>query len=192
MINNVKIIQTDILSNAHFVLKKITYEYYKPDGSRHEQSRELYDPGNAATVLLYNKRKATVLLTKQFRLPVFVTDRNSIAFIETCAGKLDNENPEDAIIRETREETGYKISSAQKIFEAFMSPGGITELVHFFIAEYDESMKVSEGGGAKGEEENIDIMESGIEQAMQMITSGKIKDAKTIMLLLYAKLNNVL
>ncbi len=192
MINNVKILQTDILSNAHFALKKITYEYYKPDESRHEQSREVYDPGNAVTVLLYNEAKATVLLTKQFRLPVFINDRNSVAFIETCAGKLDDENPEDAIIRETKEETGYKINRPQKIFEAYMSPGGITELVHFFIAEYDESMKVSEGGGAKGEEENIDIIELEIEQAMQMITSGEIKDAKTIMLLLYARLYNIL
>jgi GDP-mannose pyrophosphatase NudK len=192
MINKVKILQTDILSDEDYLLKKITYEYYKPDGSRHEQKREVYDRGNAAAILLYNKEKKTVILTKQFRLPAFINGTNPGILMEVCAGMLDNENPEDGIIRETEEETGYKISDVQKIFEAYMSPGGLTELLYFFIAEYNESMKVNEGGGAKGEEENIDVMELNIEQAMQMIRSGEIKDGKTIMLLQHTRLYNIL
>ena len=191
MINKVKVLQTNILSGGKYVLKKITFEYYKPDGNRHQQTREVYDRGNAVTILLYNKEKKTVILTKQFRLPAFINGSNP-ALIETCAGMLDNENPEDGIIRETEEETGYKINDVQKIFEAYMSPGALTDLMHFFIAEYNESMKVSEGGGAKGEEENIDVMEVHIEHAIEMIASGEIKDGKTIILLQHARLHNIL
>ena len=192
MINKVKILQSRILSDNEFVLKKITYEYYKPDGSRHTQSREVYDRGNAAAILLYNKEKKTVILTRQFRLPAFINGSNSGILIEACAGMLEKESPEDGIIRETEEETGYKIKDVQKIFEAYMSPGAITELLHFFIAEYNELMKVSDGGGAKGEEENIDVIELHIEQATGMMKSGEIKDGKTIMLLQYIRLYDIL
>ena len=192
MIEKAKILQTGIISNEKYVLKKITYEYYKPDGSRHEQTREVYEPGNAAVILLYNKEKKTVILTKQFRLPSFINGNNSGILIEACAGKLEKESPGDAIIRETEEETGYKINDVQQIFKAYMSPGAVTELLYFFIAEYNESMKVNEGGGANGEEENIDVIELNIEQAVQMIKSGEIKDGKTIMLLQYIRLDNVL
>src|SRR5688500_15237390 len=154
MIDRVKIIHTDTLSEDKYTFKKITYEYFKQDGSRHEKSREVYDKGDAAAVLLYNKEQKTVILTKQFRLPVFVKGNNSGMLIEACAGRLDNDTSEDCARREAEEETGYKINDVQKIFEAYMSPGTVTELLYFFIAAYNKSMKVNEGGGAKGEEEN--------------------------------------
>lgn len=192
MISKIKILQTKVLSEDTYILQKIRYEYYKPDGSRHEQSREVYDRGNAAAILLYNTENKTVILTKQFRLPAFVNGSKSGILIEACAGMIDKESPEDAIIREAMEETGYKISNVQKIFEAYMSPGTVTEIVHFFIAGYDENMKVDEGGGAKDEEENIDVIELNIEQAMELIKSGEINDGKTIMLLQFIRLNNIL
>ncbi len=112
--------------------------------------------------------------------------------IEVCAGLLDKDNPEDCIRRETEEETGYKISRVQKIFEAYMSPGSVTEILHFFVAEYSISMKVNEGGGIEHEQEDIEVLELPFIKAMQMVESGEIKDGKTIMLLQYAKLQNLL
>lgn len=156
------------------------------------QTREAYDRGNGATILLYHPEQKTVILTRQFRLPTFINGNSSGMLIETCAGLLDNENAEDCIKRETEEETGYKISKVRKIFEAYMSPGSVTEILHFFIAEYRNDMKVSEGGGAEDEEENIEVLELPIEQAMAMIDSGEIKDGKTIMLLQHLKLQAIL
>ena len=157
-----------------------------------QQTREVYDRGNGATILLYNKQQKTVILTRQFRMPTFVNG-NAIGFlIEACAGLLDRDNPEDCIRRETEEETGYKIEKVQKVFEAYMSPGSVTEILHFFIAEYSNSMKVHEGGGIASEQENIEVLEILLEQAMAMIRSGEIKDAKTIMLLQYVKLQNIM
>lgn len=192
MIDNIKILDTEILSDNWYILKKITYEYVKKDGSRSTQSRESYDRGNGATILLYNKLQKTVILTRQFRLPTFVNGNESGMLIESCAGLLDKDNAEDCIRRETEEETGYKITDVQKIFEAYMSPGSVTEILYFFIAEYSKEMKVTDGGGLEEEEENIEVLELGIEEAMNMLKSGEIKDAKTIMLLQYIKLNNIL
>ncbi|TDQ79187.1 GDP-mannose pyrophosphatase NudK [Sphingobacterium yanglingense] len=192
MIDNIKILETEILSDNWYILKKITYEYVKKDGSRSTQSRESYDRGNGATILLYNKLQKTVILTRQFRLPTFVNGNESGMLIESCAGLLDKDNAEDCIRRETEEETGYKITDVQKIFEAYMSPGSVTEILYFFIAEYSKEMKVTDGGGLEEEEENIEVLELGIEEAMNMLKSGEIKDAKTIMLLQYIKLNNIL
>jgi GDP-mannose pyrophosphatase NudK len=192
MIEKVKVLQTDILSDNEYPLKKIRYEYYKPGGSRHEQSREVYDRGDAATILLYNAKKKTVIVTRQFRLPVFINGGDSGFLIEACAGMLDDDTPEEGIIRETEEETGYKIQDVKKLFHAYMSPGAVTELLHFFIAEYNPLMKVSDGGGAKGEEENIDVIELNIDEAIEKIKSGEIIDGKTIMLLQYVKLHNIL
>ncbi len=192
MIDRVKIIHTDTLSDDNYTLKKITYEYFKQDGSRHEKSDEVYDKGDAAAVLLYNKEQKTVILTKQFRLPVFVKENNSGMLIEACAGMLDNDTPENCARREAEEETGYKIRDVEKIFEAYISPGSVTELLYFFIAGYNKSMKVNEGGGAKGEEENIEVIEMNISQAIEMINRGEIKDAKTIVLLQYIQLKNLL
>jgi len=192
MILDVKILKTEILSDNWYVLKKITYEYLKKDGTRLTQSREAYDRGNGATILLYNKEKRTVVLTRQFRLPSFVNGNESGMLIEACAGLLDRDNAEDCIRRETEEETGYKIAHVRKIFEAYMSPGSVTEILYFFVAEYSRSMKVNEGGGVAHEEENIEVLELDFDQAMEMIEGGEIRDAKTIMLLQYAKLHDLL
>jgi GDP-mannose pyrophosphatase NudK len=192
MISNVKILKTEILSDNWYILKKLTYEYTKKDGSVLTQTREAYDRGNGATILLYNKAQHTVILTRQFRLPTYINGNAGGMLIEACAGLLDKDNPEDCIRRETEEETGYKIKDVRKVFEAYMSPGSVTEILYFFIAEYSKEMKVADGGGVAHEEENIEVMEIGIDQAMTMIQTGEIKDGKTIMLLQYVKLNQVL
>ena len=190
--DNIKILDTTILSKNWYVLKKITYEFRNEEGSLEKQTREVYDRGNGATILLYNKEQKTVILTRQFRMPTFVNGNASGFLIEACAGLLDRDNPEDCIRRETEEETGYKIEKVQKVFEAFMSPGSVTEILHFFIAEYSKSMKVHEGGGIAAEQENIEVLEISLDLAMAMIRSGEIKDAKTIMLLQYVKLQNIM
>lgn len=192
MINNIKITDTKVLSDNWYVLRKITYEYTKEDGTKLSQSREAYDRGNGATILLYNKIQKTVILTRQFRLPTFINGNATGMLIEACAGLLDKDNAEDCIRRETEEETGYKITDVRKIFEAYMSPGSVTEILHFFIAAYSKEMKVSNGGGLEHEEENIEVLELKIDEAMKMIEIGEIKDGKTIMLLQYIKLNNIL
>jgi nudix-type nucleoside diphosphatase (YffH/AdpP family) len=192
MIDNIKILDTEILSDNWYVLRKITYEYSKKDGTTLKQSREVYDRGNGATILLYNKTQKTVILTEQFRLPTFVNGNETGMLIEACAGLLDKYNPEDCIRRETEEETGYKVTDVKKIFEAYMSPGSVTEILYFFIAEYSKEMKVTDGGGVEHEEENIEVLELAFDKAMEMIGSGEIKDGKTIMLLQYIKLNNIL
>ena len=191
MIENVNILQTDILSSNWYTLKKITYEYRKKDGTLKVQDREAYDRGNGATILLYNKETKTVILTRQFRLPTFINGNADGMLIEACAGLLDTDNPEDCIRRETEEETGYKITDVRKIYEAYMSPGSVTEILYFFVAAYTSSMKVSEGGGVEHEQENIEVLEMPFPEAWQMMQDGIIKDAKTIMLLQYAKLNNL-
>jgi nudix-type nucleoside diphosphatase (YffH/AdpP family) len=192
MISDVKILKTDILSDNWYVLKKVKYEYTKKDGTKLTQTREAYDRGNGATILLYNLKQRTVILTKQFRLPTFINGNANGMLIEACAGLLDKDNPEDCIKRETEEETGYKITDVKKIFEAYMSPGSVTEILYFFIAEYSRDMKVNEGGGVEHEEENIEVIEMNIDDALKMIDTGEIKDAKTIMLLQYIRLNKIL
>lgn len=192
MIRDVKILETKVLSDNWYTLRKITYEYTKKDGTKLTQSREAYDRGNGATILLYNKEQKTVILTRQFRIPTFINGNDTGMLIEACAGLLDNDNPEDCIKRETEEETGYKISEVRKIFEAYMSPGSVTEILHFFIAAYTKEMKVTDGGGVENEEENIEVLEFDITEAMNMIQTGKIRDGKTIMLLQYIKINNIL
>jgi nudix-type nucleoside diphosphatase (YffH/AdpP family) len=191
MSDKIKIINTEILSDNWYTLKKITYEYLK-DGKWEKQTREAYDRGNGATILLFNKEQQTVILTKQFRLPSYINGNSTGMLIEACAGLLDEDDPEDCIRRETEEETGYKVTDVRKIFEAYMSPGSVTEILYFFIAEYSKAMKVNEGGGIEHEQENIEVLEMPIEQAMKMIDNGEIKDAKTIMLLQYVKLHNLL
>jgi len=190
MNERVKIHKTEILSNNWYTLKKITYDFQRKDGQWVSQNREAYDRGNGSTILLYNKETKTVILTRQFRLPTYINGNESGMLIETCAGLLDMDNAEDCIRRETEEETGYKVSSVKKIFEAYMSPGSVTEVLYFFIAEYSKNMKVNEGGGVD-EHEDIEVMELDFEKAYSQIQTGDIKDGKTIMLLQYAKLNNL-
>jgi len=189
--NKVRNLKTEVLSDNWYVLRKVTFEYLKNDGTWEVQDREAYDRGDGATILLYNKENRTVILTRQFRIPTYVNGNDTGMLIESCAGLLDRDNAEDCIKRETEEETGYKISSVEKIFEAYMSPGSVTEIVHFFIAEYTKSMKIGEGGGAEDEQEEIEVLELKIDKAVQMIKSGEIKDGKTIMLLQYIQLKNI-
>ena len=148
--------------------------------------------GGMATILLYNKAQQTVILTRQFRLPTYINGNDDGMLIETCAGLLDRDNPETAIKRETEEETGYQIKEVKKVFEAYMSPGSVTEILYFFVAEYTKDMKVSTGGGHHDEQENIEVLETDFNEALHMIATGEIKDGKTIMLLQYAQINNLL
>lgn len=192
MKDRIKIEKNEILSKYKFTLKKITFQYQKQDGTWQTQIREMYDKGNGATILLYNREQRTVILTRQFRMPVFDHESESGMLIEACAGILDEDNPEDCIKRETLEETGYQIKDIQKIFEAYMCPGAVTELLHFYIAEYSNAMKINSGGGLEHEEEEIEVLEIDFDQAIQMIENGTIKDGKTIMLLHYLKLYRIL
>jgi GDP-mannose pyrophosphatase NudK len=179
--NTITILNETLLSDNWYTLKKVTYEYFNRRGERKQTSREAYDRGNGATILLYNPDKDTVILTRQFRLPTYVNGNNSGMLIEACAGLLDNEQPEAAIRRETEEETGYHLRSVEKVFEAYMSPGSVTEKLFFYIAYYNEGDKKHEGGGIDDEE--IEVMEIPFQQAVRMISSGEIEDGKTIMLL---------
>jgi len=188
----VRIVNEELLSDNWFVLKKVTFEYEKSSGQWETQSREVYDRGNGATILLYNRQKQTVVLTKQFRMPTYKNGNKSGMLIESCAGLLDNETPETSILRETEEETGYRINRVQKIGEAYMSPGSVTEVLHFFVAEYDEKMTIGTGGGLDEEQENIEVMELPYYHALQMVESGEIRDAKTILLLQYAQIHSLL
>lgn len=188
----IKILKEEVLSNNWYILRRYSYEYPKKDGSIQVQQREVYDRGNGATILLYNQAAGTVVLTRQFRLPTFVNGNTRGRLIEACAGLLDKDNPEDCIRREVEEETGYKVQHVRKIFQAYMSPGSVTEILYFFVAEYDPSMKLNEGGGIEHEQEDIEVMEIPFSQALQMVSTGEICDAKTIMLLQYAQLNNLL
>jgi GDP-mannose pyrophosphatase NudK len=190
--DNIKILKTDILSNNWYTLKKLTFEGTQKDGTTITQVREAYDRGNGAVILLCNKIQGTVILTKQFRIPTYINGNEDGMMIECCAGLLDGDNPEECIRRETEEETGYKISAVQKVFELYMSPGSVTEILYFFVAEYESAMKVSDGGGAEHEHENIEVMELAFNDALEMIKTGEIRDAKTVILLQYAQLNNLL
>jgi len=187
----VKILKTEVLSDNWYTLRKVTFKYQLKDGNWVEQSREAYDRGNGATILLYNKAQRTVILTHQFRLPTFINGNPTGMLIEACAGLLDKENAQDCIRRETEEETGYKISDVRKIFELYMSPGSVTEILYFFVAEYSKAMKVNEGGGAHDEQENIEVLELPFDKALSMTESGDIKDAKTVILLQYLKLHDL-
>ena len=189
---NIKILKTEILSDNWYTLKKITFEVEKATGETQVHSREASDRGNGATILLFNKELQTVILTSQFRLPTFINGNEDGYLIECCAGLLDKDNAEDCIKRETEEETGYKVSSVTKIFEAYMSPGSVTEILYFFTAEYSKNMKVGDGGGVEAENENIEVLELPFSKAYNMIATGEIRDGKTIMLLQYAKLHNLL
>jgi len=189
---NITLLNTEILSDNWYTLNKVTYSVLKKDGTTETQSREAYDRGNGAVILLYNTDSNTVILTRQFRLPTYINGNSTGMLIEACAGLLDNDNPEDCIKRETEEETGYKISKVEKIFEAYMSPGSVTEILYFFIAEYSNEMKINDGGGLEEEGENIEVLELSFEESLKMIDTGEIKDAKTIMLLQHLRIKGIL
>ncbi len=185
----ISIKKTELLSDNWYILNNVTFDYQKSDNSIITQKREVYDRGNGAAILLYNKENKTIILTRQFRLPTYLNGNKNGMMIEVCAGLLDQDEPEQCIIRETEEETGYRISKVKKIMETYMSPGAITEILYLFIGEYDASMKVSEGGGLEHEQENIEVLEMPFDEAYNMMETGELNDAKTIMLLQYAKIN---
>ncbi|MDT0607083.1 NUDIX domain-containing protein [Croceitalea rosinachiae] len=184
-------IKKELLSDNWYTLNKYSFEYLKEDGTWEIQHREAYDRGNGAVILLYNKGKRTVVLTRQFRMPTYVNGNEDGMMIEACAGILEKGNAEETIKMEVEEETGYQIEKVQKVFESYMSPGSVTEILYFFIGEYESKMKVSEGGGADDETENIEVLEMTFEDALQMMTNGQIKDAKTIMLLQWAQIQQL-
>ena len=181
-----------MLSNNWYTLNKFTFDYQKEDGNWETQQREAYDRGNGAAILLYNKKRGTVVLTRQFRMPTYVNGNENGMMIEVCAGLLDGDNPEDCIKKEVEEETGYQIEDVQRVFETYTSPGSVTEILYLFIGAYEDKMKVSEGGGSEEESENIEVLEYSFGKAIEMIKTGEIRDAKTIMLLQYALINGII
>ena len=189
---NIRNVKKELLSDNWYTLNKVTFEYQREDGIWETQVREAYDRGNGAAILLYNREKGTVVLTRQFRMPTYLNGNADGMMIEACAGLLEKGNAEQTIKMEVEEETGYKIDKVEKVFEAYMSPGSVTEILHFFIGQYEEAMKVSEGGGAEDETENIEVLELNFNTALQMVKTGEIRDAKTIMLLQYAQIHNLL
>lgn len=188
MNERVTIKNVEVLSDDWYVLKKTTFDYRRNDGTWQTQSRETYDRGNGATILLYNVAQQTVILTKQFRFPAYVNGLADGLLIETAAGLLDEASPEERIKKEAQEETGYQVTHIEKVFEAYMSPGSVTEKLYFFVAEY-EPQQAGKGGGIAEEGEDIEVLELPFAQARQMIAEGAIQDGKTIMLLQYAALH---
>jgi len=188
----VKINKIKNLSNDWYKLDKVNFDYQLLNGEWQKQNRECYDRGNGACILLYNSKENTVVLTKQFRMPTYLNGNSKGMMIEVCAGLLDEDDPITCIIKEVEEETGYKINKPKKILEVYSSPGAVTEIIHYFISEYDSSMKKSAGGGKTEETEEIEVLEIDFEKALSMINNGIIKDAKTIVLLQYARIHNLL
>jgi nudix-type nucleoside diphosphatase (YffH/AdpP family) len=186
--DRVRVKDVRVLSDEYYTLKSVTFEYRHANGEWHTQTREIFDRGNAATLLPYNLATGTVVLVRQFRYPPYINGHDDL-MIEAAAGMLDDASPETRIRAEAEEETGYRLGEVRKIFEAFMSPGSITEKLHFFVAEYQASMRVGAGGGIADEGEDIEVLELPIDSALAMIADGRIADAKTIMLLQYAALH---
>jgi nudix-type nucleoside diphosphatase (YffH/AdpP family) len=192
MNSKVKNIKKILLSDNWYTLNKVVFDYKTPSGQWEEQARESYDRGNGAVVLLYNKQKQTVILISQFRMPTYLNGNETGIMIEATAGLLDGDDPETCVIKEAEEESGFRVKKVEKVFEAYMSPGAVTEILHFYIAEYQDTDKVSEGGGLATEQEDITVMEVDFEKALDMVYKGEIKDAKTIMLLQHLKINKAL
>ncbi|WP_423149035.1 NUDIX domain-containing protein [Rubrolithibacter danxiaensis] len=189
--SEIQILKTEVLSDLRSKLEKITYQTVSNTGTQ-EHEREVFHRPDATVILLYDPSKKKVLLTEQFRLPVYLKEKHT-KLLEACAGLIDEgEFPEHAVIREVEEETGYRISQIKKIAEAYSSPGSFTELVHYFVGEYNEELKVSEGGGLKDEGEDIHTVELSFQEARQLLADSKIHDAKTIILLQYAIINNII
>ena len=188
----VKIKDEKVLSDEHYVLKRIEFDIQKKNGEWETQKREVFNHGNAVTVLLYNKETRNLLFTRQFRIATYVNGNRDGMLVETPAGLLeDNESPEAAMLREIKEETGYAVSSVQKVFEAYTSAGVLTEKVYFFVAPYTNEQKVGKGGGLEEEGEEIDVIEMSLDKAVQMMESGEINDVKTILLIQYAQLKKL-
>jgi nudix-type nucleoside diphosphatase (YffH/AdpP family) len=186
--DRVRVHEVTLLSDNWYTLKTTAFDWRRNDGEWQRMNRETYDRGNGATLLPYNLARRTVLLTRQFRYPAFVNGHDDL-LIEAAAGLLDNAAPEERIRAEVEEELGLRLGAVQKVFEAFMSPGSVTEKLHFFVAEYEPSMRVGNGGGLADEGEDIEVLELGIDEALAMVADGRIADAKTVMLLYHAQLH---
>ncbi len=187
----VKITNVENLSHKWYKLDKVDFNYQLNNGTWQHQSRECYDRGDGAAILLYNSSKKTVILTKQFRMPSYLNGNKDGMMIEVCAGLLDENDPITCIIKEAEEETGFQISNPKKVMELYSTPGAVTEKIHYFIAEYSSVMKISNGGGLEEETEEIEVLELQFSQVLEMISSGEICDAKTIVLLQYAQIHNL-
>ena len=189
--DKVRIKEIKLLSDNWYTLNKLTFDYQLEDGRWEEQQREVYDRGNGAAILLYNKEQGTVVLTKQFRMPSYLNGNTDGMMIEVPAGLLDADDPETCKKKEAEEETGYRVTKVKKIFEAYMSPGAVTEILHYFTAEYTPNMKVGKGGGKDDETEYIEVIEMPFTEALEMVKKGEIKDAKSMLLLQYAQLHGL-
>jgi GDP-mannose pyrophosphatase NudK len=190
--SRIKNLKKTLLSDNYYTLSKFNFDYQKSDGSWVNPMREVYERGHGAGILLYNTTKKTVILIKQFRLPTYLHDNKDGFLIEIPAGLLDEDNPEQCIIRETEEEVGIRIKSVKKVYEGYSSPGVLTEKMHFFVGEYTEDMKVSNGGGLAGENEDIEVLELPFTEAVRMLNEGEIVDTRTIVLLQYAQIHKLL
>lgn len=186
--SRIRIQQVETLSADWGLLKKTTFDYLRRDGSWQRQTRETYDRGNGATILLYDRERRTVLLIRQFRLPTLGNGLDDGLLVETPAGLLDAAAPEARIKAEVEEETGYRLDNVQHLFDAFMSPGSVTELLHFFAGEYRADQRIADGGGLHDEGEDIELLELPFDEALAMARDGRLLDGKTIMLLQYAAL----
>jgi nudix-type nucleoside diphosphatase (YffH/AdpP family) len=187
----VRVLEERLLSDNWYTLKSTTLELLRSNGQWQRQIRETYDRGNGAVLLLYSPQRGTVVLTRQFRYPAFVNGSADGMLIEACAGLLDGDDAESCIRREAVEETGYAVRSPRKIFEVYMSPGSVTEKLHFFIADYEPSDRIAQGGGVVTEGEDIEVLEIPLTEALAMVREGVIQDAKTIMLLQYVALEQL-
>ena len=190
--NRIKDIEKTLLSDNYYTLNKFKFKYQMSDGSWVNQMREVYERGHGAGILLYNTTKKTVVLIKQFRLPTLLHDSKDGFLIEIPAGLLDLDNPEQCVIRETEEEVGIRLKSVKKVYEGYSSPGVLTEKMHFFVAEYTDDMKVSEGGGLESETEDIEVLEILFTEAVRMLNEGEIVDTRTIVLLQYAIIHKLI
>ena len=190
--NRIKNIIKTVLSDNYYTLFKYNFDYQKSDGTWVKPMREVYERGHGAGILLYNTSKKTVILIKQFRLPTYLHDNKDGFLIEIPAGLLDNDNPEECIIRETEEEVGIRLKSVKKVYEGYSSPGVLTEKMHFFVGEYSDDMKVNEGGGLASENEDIEVLEMPFTEALRMLNNGEIVDTRTIVLLQYAQIHQLL
>src|SRR5919107_6228237 len=186
--SRIRPIDVEVLSDNWYVLRKATFELQRRDGTWTRESREAYDRGNGATILLADPDAGTVLLTRQFRWPAYVNGHPDGMLLEAPAGLLDDDDPETAMRREAEEELGVAVGELQRVFDVFMSPGSVTEQLHFFAAPYSPADRTGDRGGVAEEGEDIEVVELPFDSALDMVDDGRIADAKTVMLLYWAAL----
>ena len=185
---DVVVTDVELLAAAWHVLRRTTLQRRRRDGQWVTEQRETYDRGNGATLLPYDAERRTVLLSRQFRYPVYVNGHPDGMLLETAAGLLDDDSPEDAVRREVEEELGITVGEVEHVFDVFMSPGSVTERLHFYAAPYRPADRTGAGGGLEDEGEDIEVVELPFDEALAMVDDGRIADAKTIMLLQWAAL----